>query len=374
MESLSVVQVTHTFPPYMGGLSHVCEMLSKHLSDLGHEVRVVTLDPSGRLKSIDHLNGVSIRRFPCIAPANAYFLPSAKIVPYLRSLSADVVHVHNIGALLVPATYFAVRRSLAGVTFVVSPHHHEEGSMWHTRLLWKPYGPLARRILHDCDAVHCVSEFEGETVRREFGVDPVVVPNGVAADVHGIVWRPPEHHVVLTYAGRLEAYKRIDVMLKACASIAKHGLKVTARVIGEGPALADLQHLAESIGVQMEACGFLPRDEYLRMLSTSSCFVNPSRYKAFSIVVAEALSIGVPVVASLPWARTFDGYGMLRTVDGESPEQVTEAVLELLKSKRLPPTPLPTWETVAGRIVREVYLAGEGKEPESSKELGGGRT
>jgi len=371
MESLSVVQVTHTFPPYVGGLSHVCEMLSKHLSNLGHEVSVVTLDPSGRLKSIDHCNGVTVRRFPCIAPANAYFLPSAKILPYLRSLSADVVHVHNIGALLVPATYFAVRRSPAGLKFVVSPHHHEEGSMWHTRLLWKPYGPLARRILRESDAVHCVSEFEAETVRREFGVDPIVVPNGVAADVHSIVWRPPEHHVVLTYAGRLEAYKRIDVMLKACASLAKHGLKVTARVIGEGPALADLRHLAESIGVQMEACGFLPRDEYLRMLSTSSCFVNLSRYEAFSIVVAEAVSIGVPVVASLPWAKTFDGYGMLRMVDGESPEQVAAAVLELLSSKRLPPTPVPTWGTVARRIVHEVYLGGEAEKPEGWYGRGG---
>ncbi|RLE91931.1 MAG: glycosyltransferase family 1 protein, partial [Thermoprotei archaeon] len=49
MDRLEIVQVTHTYPPYVGGLSHVTENLSKKMAKMGHEVTVVTLDVDGNL-------------------------------------------------------------------------------------------------------------------------------------------------------------------------------------------------------------------------------------------------------------------------------------------------------------------------------------
>jgi len=360
METLRIAQVAHAFPPYVGGLSHVCENLSKGLRDLGHEVEVITLDPSGTLAARDTLDGISVRRFPCLAPAGAYFLPTPRILPHLRSRHVDVVHAHNLGALLVPVAY-AAARSGPGGAFVVSPHHHEAGSLWHTRLLWRPYRPLVRRVLRGSDRVHCVSAFEAEAVAREFGVAPVVVPNGVAEDVHRFRWRPPRDRIVLTFAGRVEPYKRVETLVRACALLAADGRPVAARVIGEGTALRAAEALADRLHVPWEAHGFAPREEYLQLLSTSTCVVNPSKFEAFSLVVAEALGMGVPVVAALPWGRTFEGHGGVRLVDGGSPPAVAEAVRELLEAEPTNGWRMPTWAEVARRIVSEVYSPREGR-------------
>ena len=85
------MQLSHTFPPYVGGLSHVVEMISRELAKVGHEVEVVTLDPSGRLEREEEYDGVRVRRFPCIAPHDTYFLPLPGAVRYLDSIDGDIV-------------------------------------------------------------------------------------------------------------------------------------------------------------------------------------------------------------------------------------------------------------------------------------------
>jgi glycosyltransferase involved in cell wall biosynthesis len=316
METLRIVQVTHSFPPYYGGLSYVSEMISRNLVKEGHEVEVVTLDVDGNLPPHEVIGGVCVNRFRGYAPSNAYFMPSRGAFRHLQSLKGDVIHAHNIGALLAPACWIAVRDRLGTTAFVLTPHHHTAGSHWHTRLLWRPYWPVARRVVRAADSVHCVSHFESKLVGHDFSVDSVVIPNGVSDDVLLHRWRPPKN-LVLTYSGRLERYKRVDRLIQAARLMSSRGDQVSVRIIGDGPDLRRLMSLAHSLGVTLERHPFLAREEYLEMLATSSCFVNLSEYEAFSIVVAEALAIGVPVVAALPWGETFSGFDGVRLVNGD---------------------------------------------------------
>ena len=355
METLRIVQVSHAYPPYVGGLAHVVENLSRHLVGQGHEVEVVTLDPYGRLDDAQDHGGVHVKRFHCLAPSNMYFAPSPKVIPYLRAVEADVVHAHNIGALLAPACWLAVRSRLHEVAFILSPHHHAAGSTWHARMLWRPYRPLAGLVARSAHTVHCVSEFEARLVRDEFSVDPVVVPNGVSEDTFRHRWTPPENQLVLTYAGRLEGYKRVHVLVEAAHILKRRGIEVTLRVIGEGPELSGILASSRRRGVEVEHHPFLPRSDYLCLLSRSSCLVNPSRYEAFSIVVAEALAIGLPVIVSEPWGRTFEGLPNVQVVDGGSPSEVAEAVSKTARIHSWGRSPVSSWSEVTEKIVRMVY-------------------
>lgn len=354
METLRIVQVTHSFPPYYGGLSHVSDMISKNLVKEGHEVEVVTLDVDGNLPSHEEADGVSINRFRGYAPSGAYFVPSRSAFRHLQSVKGDVVHAHNIGALLAPACWLAIRNRMGTTAFVMTPHHHTAGSQWHTRLLWRPYWPVARRTVRAADSVHCVSDFESNFVRHDFSVVPVVIPNGVSEDVLLHRWEPPRG-LVLTYSGRLERYKRVDRLIQAAYELSSRGGRVTVRIIGDGPDLRRLAALAHSLGVNMERHPFLERDKYLEMLATSSCFVNLSEYEAFSIVVAEALAIGVPVVAALPWGETFGGFDGVRLVDGDSTSDIARGVRELVSSGRRAGAVIPSWRDVARRLIAEAY-------------------
>lgn len=346
----------HAFPPFPGGTSHVVDMLSKNLVSLGHTVEVVTLDTSGGLEKSDCLAGVSVRRFRGLAPKNCYFFPSPHVISYLKSVKADIIHAHSLNALLVPACWFAVRKRMEKTPFVLSPHHHPAGSVWHTRLFWKPYTPLAGYIVRSASKLHCVSEYEARLVKEHFGSDSVVIQNGVAQDTFRYKWNPPSDGLVLTYAGRLERYKRVHVLIEAASILLKKKKKVTVRIIGEGPELSRLTALANNLGVAVEHFHFLKRPEYLGLLSTSSFFVNPSQFEAFSIVVAEAKTIGVPVVASSPWGETFQDLPDVSIVDGNSPKQIADVVSKPVNQKHKNTPSFMTWKEVAKQLVQQVYL------------------
>ena len=110
METLKITQVTHTYPPYFGGLSHLVDNIAQCMANQGHQVEVVTLDPSKENPSEEYRGGVKVYRFPCFAPGNSYFFPSTKMYNYLANKDSDVVHVHNIGAMTVPACWLARRK------------------------------------------------------------------------------------------------------------------------------------------------------------------------------------------------------------------------------------------------------------------------
>jgi glycosyltransferase involved in cell wall biosynthesis len=355
METLKIVQIAHAFPPFAGGTSHVAQNLTKNLVKMGHEVEVVTLDVSGGLSKGDCFEGVKINRFRGLAPRNCYYVPSPNVVSYFKTVKADVVHGNSLNALLLPTCWIALRNRLTDFAFVLSPHNHPEGSTWHTRMFWKPYTPIAAVMVNSARQVHCVSNYEANVIKEQYGAESVVIENGVEADTFLYHWKPPSNEVVLTYAGRIEAYKRIHTIIIAASLLNKNTPKLTVRIIGDGPELPKLQDLASRLNVRLEHYSFLERKAYLELLSTSSYFINPSKYEAFSIVVAEAKTIGVPVVVASPWCGIFNGLPNVSIVNGDSPEEIARAVSKTTIKDKLAPC-FMTWQQVAKRVVEEVYL------------------
>jgi len=356
---MDIVIVAHAFPPYMGGLSYVVENISTRLAAKGFNVDVVTLDTDGGLPREEVYRGVHVKRFRGYAPDGGYFIPSIDFYRYLRSREADVFHLHNIGALTVPAAYMALRST--GRSYVVTPHYHRSGYKWHAKVLWRLYRPVARRILRGAGVVHCVSSYEASLVREVFGVDCIIIPNGVSEDVLDYRWSPPSGGIVVTYAGRLEKYKRVDLVVKATAILKQRGFRdVVVKIIGEGSDLGRVMSVAKELGVEVIHLGFLPRPRYLEELSKSTVFVNASQYEAYSIVSAEAIAIGVPTVVVEPWGQHFKG---LRNVfiTEQSPEAIASAIEEVLgrldenglenSGKAL----IPTWNIVVENLIEEVY-------------------
>jgi glycosyltransferase involved in cell wall biosynthesis len=361
---MKVVLAAHAFPPYTGGLSYVIEHLSVNLARMGFEVEVLTLDIDGGLPSYEEYNGVNVRRFRGYAPDNCYFIPSLEFVEYLKKVRADVVHVHNIGSLLTPITTAAVSKNADRTKIVVTPHHHESGSKWHTKIGWFFYKPIAKLALLKANVIHAVSGYEASLIKRYFGLEAVVIPNGVNEDVFRCRWDPPKDRVVIAYAGRVERYKRLDLVLRVAAELSKFDLEITLRVIGEGSDLQRIVKAAKNAGVNLEMLGFLSRLKYLEALSKSTVFINLSDYEAYSIVTAEALAMGVPAIVAEPWGRIFEDKGAY-VVDKHDTHRIAELVMKIYNheiafrgnncSNDMHEGIMP-WPQVVEQIVEKVYL------------------
>jgi glycosyltransferase involved in cell wall biosynthesis len=132
-----------------------------------------------------------------------------------------------------------------------------------------------------------------------------VVPNAVDTDL--FMPGGDTRNGRLLAVGLLYEAKAYDLLLSAVAA-----LDVGLDIVGDGPLRSELETLAESLGVADRVAfhGLLPKPEIARLMREAELFVLASHYENNPCSLIEALSSGLPVVA---------------TAVGGVPELVTEA-------------------------------------------------
>jgi glycosyltransferase involved in cell wall biosynthesis len=133
-------------------------------------------------------------------------------------------------------------------------------------------------------------------VARDTGVDAVVIPPGVAVPLSGSA--PDPEPMTIGTAGRLEPIKGISTLLEATALMAPHFPDLRLEIAGSGSERGALEALAAKRGIA-ERVSFLgwvadPIDLHRRW----NAFAIPSTQEGFGLAALEAMSAGVPVVAS----------------------------------------------------------------------------
>lgn len=118
----------------------------------------------------------------------------------------------------------------------------------------------------------------------------------------------------LLTGGRLNAWKGHHLAMEALALV--DGIDWRWEIVGGGPELERLKKRAHRLGVEhrIEFTPTLPRDEYLRRLSSVDVMIHPSLHESGGFVVIEAMAAGVPVVAfdlGGPSVLLADGGGIL---------------------------------------------------------------
>ena len=108
----------------------------------------------------------------------------------------------------------------------------------------------------------------------------------------------PNDALRLVAVGRLVPEKGFDVLLKALAQVRKRFPTTTLTMIGHGPSGPYLERLAKGLGLQNAVvwAGFLQNP--FPLMASARMLVAPSRWETFGNAVAEAMALGVPVVAT----------------------------------------------------------------------------
>jgi len=98
--------------------------------------------------------------------------------------------------------------------------------------------------------------------------------------------------------GRLTAQKDYPTLLRAYAKARAGGVGEDLVIVGEGEDRAELEKLAESLGVS-EAVHFIGhRSNPFGYMKGASFFVLSSIWEGFGLVVLEAMALGLPCIAT----------------------------------------------------------------------------
>ena len=216
-----------------------------------------------------------------------------------------------------------------------------------------------------------------------------LVARGISADQIGLIYngvRPPEtpppriavRPCRVAYFGRLERYKRVDLLLRALATLPPRFPALEIVIIGRGSRRAELEGLAGELGLAARTrfTGFASDELRDALLAGSRVCVCPSVKEGWGITVVEANALGVPVVATdVPGLRDavrHEETGLL-VADGPPDALVprlADATLRLLADEALA-TRLSAgalawsrrfdWDTAAGVMAEAVERARSGR-------------
>jgi glycosyltransferase involved in cell wall biosynthesis len=195
-----------------------------------------------------------------------------------------------------------------GYDATVFPHHGFDAFYEATEATMPSgvYDDLFRRA----SCIFATSEFIASKL-RELGCEREidVVPSGIRLELFPFRGPRPgaaEDYRVL-FIGRLVPYKGLDLAIQAVAALAGGGAGAPSlTVIGEGPARAEYEALAQSLGVaeRVEFRGEQPRPAVLAALREADVLVLPSRTtpagqaEGLGNVVKEALAVGLEVAVA----------------------------------------------------------------------------
>jgi 1,2-diacylglycerol 3-alpha-glucosyltransferase len=103
---------------------------------------------------------------------------------------------------------------------------------------------------------------------------------------------------VFVFVGRVDAEKRVDVLIRALHHLGRDDIQVV--VAGTGAVWKDLETLAGelNVGEQVRFLGYVSDEDLPRLLNCADVFVMPSEAELLSIATLEAMACGRPVLAA----------------------------------------------------------------------------
>ncbi len=365
---MRLIYVTHAYPRWDGDVAGTfIERLVVALDQRGHHLHVIAPADRGDGKR-ERRGAVEISRVryawarretlayrgtmveaarSAVGALTAGSLVVAQARAIARIRSGDVVHAH----WWVPGGVSAwLARIARAPRYIITLHGTDVAILEHSRVS----RALARRVLKSAAAVTAVSTYVAESAAAVVGLDPEdILVQPMPADVGRFTRTSAGGGGVVT-VGRLVSQKRIDVVLEAMARLKEiDGKAVPLTVIGDGPLRGPLEEHTERLGLtgHTRFLGEVEPAKLVDAIGDADVFAFPAVGEGLGLAAAEALVLGIPVVASRDGGGVIDivpPTGAGRIVAPGDARQMAQAIDELLRdptSKQL--------AAQAGKLLRE---------------------
>jgi len=112
----------------------------------------------------------------------------------------------------------------------------------------------------------------------------------------------------LLHIGYITRRKRLDQLFYVVKSLSIRRQDFVLQLVGSGPEVKNLKNLADDLHITnfVRFEGFKQKKEILRYLAAADCFLFPSEYDIWGLVLVEAMSAGLPCISSIYAGATHD--------------------------------------------------------------------
>lgn len=350
---LKVLMLSHEFPPIGAGGAQTTRFIAKYLVKLGVDVSILTVRPSESL-SLDHSDGYKVfytgkikkKHYGTHIPEMCLFLLSATkdLKSIIEIINPNIVHC-----------MFAIPSGILGlyikkkfkIPYVLSLLGADVPGFdigdWRLDAYHFLTASLSRSIWNNADSV-VANSISLRELSKKFvpELDIKIITNGV----DGSIFYPEslknysKEKVNLVFASRLMWQKGIEHLIVACGILKKRGVvnyKLT--VVGDGYLRDSMNSLIRKYDLKdnVDHIGWKKNDEIPAIFRKSDVFILPSTMEGMSTVVLEAMSCGLPIIATKVQGYgeiLEDGVNGLAVKFGDD-EMLADAIEKLIKSPGL---------------------------------------
>ncbi|MCI5164367.1 MAG: glycosyltransferase [Candidatus Electrothrix sp. AX5] len=161
-----------------------------------------------------------------------------------------------------------------------------------------------QRMFHDGIPVIAVSQALMKDIVHFAGTDcfsQYIVPNVVNPEIFYHRKKDRSHNKpVFLMVANWASIKRPLLVMRAFADILQDFPEAQLRIVGYGQQWENMQAFVNEHNLEsnIDLLGSMNKSSIAKEMQQASCFVHASDYETFSVVCAEALCCGVPVIAS----------------------------------------------------------------------------
>ena len=370
--------------PYSGGQGIYVKHLSKALSDIGHDVSVLSGPPYPELdNSVELIEIPSLGLFETedrmkafsldllLNPLNLYewltvmsggfpepYTYGKRVLKYLKENNGDFDIILDNQSLCDSLLEIQKIYPLA-----VTIHHPitkdlkleiENASNWKEKLSslrWHNFLPMQKKVAPKLNKIICVSRPSKKDIVEEFLVDPEkieVILNGI--DIRKFIPNPSTLFIenkIITTASADIPLKGLKYLILALPNIIKVFPKTSLTVIGRSPSDSKLRKLITDLSLEDKIAfrSGITEEEIVNLYHSSEIAVIPSLYEGFGFGAGEAMACGIPLISTHS--------GGLEEVVGDSAEKILPASTEEIESAVIKLFSSPDRKTELSKMGRE---------------------
>ncbi|WP_163870315.1 N-acetyl-alpha-D-glucosaminyl L-malate synthase BshA [Myxococcus eversor] len=294
-----------------GGSGMVATGIGLGMAERGHRVHFIAREPPARLDTLPRgvtFHEVTESDYPALQRSGTYPIALAsKMIEVANSEKLDVLHVHYA----VPhATAAWMAREVLGEhgPRIVTTLHGTDTTLVGVH---PSYLPMTRFSILRSDAVTTPSAFlrdatwSGFSLPQTFPIEVIAnfvdteryAPARERAHLRALFPDLGEHEPVLIHVSNFRPVKRITDVVGVFAEVHRQ-LPCRLVMVGDGPERAPAERMLRELGLSHRVAFPGKQDRFMEVLAASDVFLLPSEQESFGLAALEALSCGVPVVAS----------------------------------------------------------------------------
>lgn len=340
---MRIAQLSPYYFPHHGGVESFVRDMSLELTQMGHDVTIITSRFDSSLPLSEEKDGVHIRRVPLLG--TLLRTPLARKLPeQFRTGRFDIVHSHTPP----PSFAFTMARRLRKMQIPTVVTYHCDSDI-PSRLV-SPFVRfvdrfVSRRIIGNATKVLVTTKTYSSTSSNTWKIVPEIVP--VSADTRR--FHPDkedrksirkrfnlEGKKAVLFVGRLVRHKGVQFLIDSMRYLDGNTVLL---VVGDGEFSHSLSRLAKSYGLEKKVImlGDVPDSILPSLYRAADVVVVPStsRLEAFSIAAIEAMASSTPVlVSNIPGVREVieDSVHGLRSEPMDS-RNIAEKLREMLSDE-----------------------------------------